>query len=38
MQMEIIKPGNPEHLSPGHNWFTGRIFDFCTAVEQASQK
>jgi predicted esterase len=38
MQMEVIKPGNPEHLNAGHNWFPARIFDFCGAVEQASQR
>jgi predicted esterase len=36
IQMEVIKQGNPEHLSAGHNWFPTRIFDFCAAVE-ASQ-
>ena len=38
MQMEVIKPGNPDRLSAGHNWFPTRIFDFCDAVELALQK
>jgi len=38
MQMEVIKQGNPEHLSAGHNWFPTKIFDFCAAAELTSQK
>lgn len=38
IQMEVIKPGNPEHLSAGHNWFPTKIFAFCTAAELALQK
>lgn len=38
MQMEVIKPGNPEKLSAGHNWFPTRIWDFCIAGELAAQK
>ena len=38
MQMEVIKPGNSEHLSAGHYWFPTRIFDFCAAAELALQK
>ena len=35
IQMEVIKKGNPENLSPGHNWFPTRILGFCSAVELA---
>jgi hypothetical protein len=38
IQMEVIKPGNAENLSPGHNWFHTRILDFCTAVETAAAR
>lgn len=38
MQMEVVKPGNPERLSAGHNWFLTRIFDFCAAGELVLQK
>ena len=38
IQMEVIRKGNRENLSPGHNWFPTRIFDFCAAVELALQK
>jgi len=38
IQMEVIKQGNPEHLSAGHNWFLTKIFDFCAAAELTSQK
>jgi hypothetical protein len=36
--VEIIKPGNPENLSAGHNWFPTRILDFCATVERASRE
>jgi predicted esterase len=38
MQIEVIKQGNPERLSAGHNWFPTRIFDFCAAVEGGALK
>ena len=38
MQMEVIKKGNPDRLSAGHNWFPTKIFDFCAAVELAPQE
>ena len=38
IQMEVIKPGNPEKLSAGHNWYPTRILDFCTAAELTFQK
>lgn len=37
LQMEVIKQGNPEHLSAGHNWFPTKILDFCAAVELTFQ-
>lgn len=37
MQLEVIKPGNPEHLSAGHNWFPTKILDFCASVELTLQ-
>ena len=33
IQMEVIKKGNAEKLSAGHNWYPTRIFDFCLAAE-----
>ena len=38
IQMEVIRKGNRGNLSPGHNWFPTRIFDFCAAVELTLQK
>jgi hypothetical protein len=38
LQMEVIKKGNPENLSAGHNWFPTKILDFCAAVELAIQE
>ena len=38
IQMEVIKAGNPEKLSAGHNWYPTRILDFCTAAELTFQK
>ena len=38
IQMEVIKQGNPEKLSAGHNWFPTRILDFCVAAELAYHK
>ena len=37
IQMEVIKQGNPEHLSAGHNWFPTKIFDFCATAELVTQ-
>lgn len=38
MPMEVVKKDNREKLSPGHNWYPTRIFDFCAAVESALQE
>ncbi len=38
MEIEVIKQGDPEGLSAGHNWFPTRIFDFCAAVERGAWK
>jgi hypothetical protein len=38
LQAEVIKPGNPEKLSTGHNWYPTKILDFCAAVELTLQK
>jgi len=38
IQMEVIKKGNPEKLNPSHCCYPTKIFDFCVAVERASQK
>jgi predicted esterase len=37
IEMEIIKKGNPGKLGSGHQWFTTRIWDFCSAVESANR-
>lgn len=38
IQVEVIRKGNPDQLSPGHSCYPTRILDFCAAVELASQK
>jgi predicted esterase len=35
--MEIIQQGNPGKLGSGHQWFTPRILDFCSAVESTNR-
>ena len=34
IQEEIIKPGNPEQLGAGHQWFPTKILDFCCQMEK----
>jgi hypothetical protein len=36
LQREVIRKGNPEHLSAGHNWYPTRILDFIIAVERST--
>jgi hypothetical protein len=33
IQEEVIKPGNPEKLGAGHQWFPTKILEFCSGVE-----
>lgn len=37
IESEVIKKGNSEKLGSGHQWFTTRIFDFCSTAELANQ-
>lgn len=34
---DVIQPGNPEKLNPGHNWFPTKTIGFCDAAEKAAR-
>jgi hypothetical protein len=38
MQEEVIQTGNPDGLSPGHDWYPPKILGFCDVVETRSRK
>lgn len=37
IQEEIIRPGNPEKLGSGHQWFPTKIMDFCIGEERGEK-